>query len=90
MPPGVAQDDKGAAALGEEPGRQCASPLCAGAHHYSTVNRLAAACILVNVHPLLSERDALHHGRAAHIEEIGAPGKDGARLFRKAGRAGGW
>ena len=60
--------------------------------HHSTVKWLAAARVLVNVHPLLSEWDALHHRRAVRIEEIGAPGRDSARLereFRKAGRVGG-
>ena len=60
--------DEEAAALGTESGQ------------HSTVNRLAAAWVIVNSHPLLSERDALHHERAALIEEIGAPGRDGARL----------
>ena len=66
-------------AVGEKSGRPCASPLFAGAH-YSTVNRLATARVLVNMHPLLSKRDTLHSKRAAHIKEIGASGWDGARL----------
>ena len=41
---------------------------------------IACLGVLVNAHPLLSKRDALHHGRAALIEEIGAPGRDGTRL----------
>ena len=79
MPPRAAQDEKGAAALRKESGRQCASPLRSGARN-STVNQLAATRIIVNVHPLLSKRYTLHHRRAAHIEEINAPGRDSTRL----------
>ena len=79
MPPGTTQDNKGAAALGEESGWQCASSLRPGARH-SNFTRFAAARFLGNAHPLLSKRDALHHGRTAHVKEIGAPGRDGARL----------
>ena len=79
MPPRAAHDDKGTAAIGEELGRQCVSPFRAGARHF-TVNGIAADLVLVKMHPLPSKRDALHHGRAALIEEIGAPGRDGTRL----------
>ena len=47
---------------------------------HSTVNRLAAACVLINVQPLPSERDALHHGRAMLIHEIDVLGRNGAQL----------
>ena len=79
MPPRAAQDDKGTAAIGEELGRQCVSPFRAGAHHF-TVNGIAAALVIVNVHPLPSKRDALHHGHIAYIKEIDTPGSDDARL----------
>ena len=73
MSPEDAQDDKGAEALDKESGRQCASPLCAGARH-STINLLAAARVLVNAHQLLSEWDALHHGCMALIKDIDSQG----------------
>ena len=77
--PGAAQGNEEAATLDEESGQGYALPHRAGAHH-STVNCLAADCVLVNVHPLLSDPHTLHHQRAAHSKEIGAPGRDGARL----------
>ena len=79
MPPGAAQDNEGAMALGQDSGQRCASTLRASARH-STVNRLAAARVLVNAHLLLSDWDTLPHGRAALIKEIGAPGRDSAWL----------
>ena len=75
----AAQDDKGTTAIGKELGQQCPTPFHAGAHQF-TVNRLAAALVIVNMHPLPSERDALHHGHTAHMKDIGAPGSDDARL----------
>ena len=54
-------------------------PLRAGARH-SNVNILAANRMFVNVHPLFSEQDALHHRYAGPIKEIGATGRDGALL----------
>ena len=41
---------------------------------------IACMDVLVNMHPLLSEWDTLHHGCAVLIEEIGAPGRDGVWL----------
>ena len=41
---------------------------------------IACMDVLVNMHPLLSEWNVLHHKRAALNKEIGAPWRDGARL----------
>ena len=82
----------GAAAPGKDSLWRCVFPLNTGSSP-SPVTMLVAACILVNTYPLLSERYALHNGRAARIKEIGALRRDGARLqwrFHEAGRVGGW
>ena len=79
VPPGAAQDNEGAMALGQDSGQQCASTPRASARH-STVNRIAAARVLVNAHLLLSDWDTLLHECAALIKKIGAPGRDSVWL----------